>query len=624
MRYYNHLQLYIWVLLTISISAVAQNDREIKYDANTTRYFQAENITDHIDTLYKLDTTLEQFHQYDFRYFGRYPYQTLGVQGTAAKPLNYDVDRIPGTKLGYDLYTPYSYQNEDVQYYDTYSPFSQIEFIQSNNRILHFEGMFTRNFGSNLNAGFKLKRFTAANQIGEVSQNAKFSDHYSGQLFTSIQSNNQRYHLLGNYRYMRMIVNETGGYFLDSNDVLIDSLFGEIEERALNGVETQDRRNDWYLYQEYNFTADSSKNGFYIYNRFDKLNQKVQIKDDEVANNIDFYRFVPTSDTSNIFDSIVFREYKNEIGLKYQDEMIFASAYYKVRTYDFQISDSTYRLDWQLENHYGSRVRIQPVDWASIRLSYNGFTYKNTTYRQLEADLKSKFVDINYYRGTNLISLADKNLPSQWNSFRTQGPESLKTTNATTNFLVKLNYPGKQFKASLAYQRSTESNFRYLDQTDYQLKGSKIGLSTFKGSYWLQLGPFHFLGDLTYNIFDDENSPLRLPGVLANQEVYFQHYIYRKKVLYQIGFDVGYRSSFFADGYMPIYFLYAVQNDVELADYTVIDFFANFQIKQRFTVSLRIPHLNQGFGSKQGYQVTPFYLGQDRTFEVGIKWRFYD
>ena len=94
-------------------------------------------------------------------------------------------------------------------------------------------------------------------------------------------------------------------------------------------------------------------------------------------------------------------------------------------------------------------------------------------------------------------------------------------------------------------------------------------------------------------------------------------------MLYQIGFDIGFRSGYNAPAYQPIFQGFFNQSTYTVQDYVKVDFFANFQIRSQFVGGIRVFHLNNGLGAGS-YQASPLYLGQQRAFELMINWKFYN
>ncbi len=88
----------------------------------------------------------------------------------------------------------------------------------------------------------------------------------------------------------------------------------------------------------------------------------------------------------------------------------------------------------------------------------------------------------------------------------------------------------------------------------------------------------------------------------------------------QIGFDVTYYSSYYADAYMPALGLFYRQNQKLVGNYPFADFFLNMKVKHvRFF--FKTEHLNSGLVP---VYLVPNYPAPDRAVKVGVSWVFYD
>jgi hypothetical protein len=89
----------------------------------------------------------------------------------------------------------------------------------------------------------------------------------------------------------------------------------------------------------------------------------------------------------------------------------------------------------------------------------------------------------------------------------------------------------------------------------------------------------------------------------------------------QIGFDVSFYSSYYADAYMPALGQYYLQNRKLIGNYPFIDFFFNMKVKHA-NIFFKSEHVNSGFMG--AYYLAPHIPAPDRSFKVGIRWMFYD
>ena len=94
------------------------------------------------------------------------------------------------------------------------------------------------------------------------------------------------------------------------------------------------------------------------------------------------------------------------------------------------------------------------------------------------------------------------------------------------------------------------------------------------------------------------------------------------KFPFQIGFDVFYFSSYYANSYVPALTLFKIQDNVKVGDYPFIDLFINLQVKD-VSMFFKIDHLNSGFMGNNFY-LTPNYPTNTRAFKFGFNWLFND
>jgi len=98
--------------------------------------------------------------------------------------------------------------------------------------------------------------------------------------------------------------------------------------------------------------------------------------------------------------------------------------------------------------------------------------------------------------------------------------------------------------------------------------------------------------------------------------------IISKVMHFQVGADTRYNSNFYADAYEPATARFYLQNTQLIGKYPYIDLHANLKLKRtRFFFIL----MNAGSGLVgNNYYVAPNYPYYRRTFRLGISWSFYD
>jgi hypothetical protein len=114
---------------------------------------------------------------------------------------------------------------------------------------------------------------------------------------------------------------------------------------------------------------------------------------------------------------------------------------------------------------------------------------------------------------------------------------------------------------------------------------------------------------------------LHLPDLSAFVSAYYQFTI--SKVLFtQIGSDVRYNTKYYADAYAPNTGLFYLQNETQYGNYPYIDVYASVRLK-RTRVFFKM--MNIGTNFLDGiYMTTPGYPMNRSTFRLGVSWAFYD
>jgi hypothetical protein len=114
---------------------------------------------------------------------------------------------------------------------------------------------------------------------------------------------------------------------------------------------------------------------------------------------------------------------------------------------------------------------------------------------------------------------------------------------------------------------------------------------------------------------------LEIPTFVFRNSTYLQTLI--AKVLYvQVGIDLRYESSYYADNYNPATGLFYRQDDLEIGNYPWLDAFFNFKLK-RTRVYVKYSNIGTQFFDG-GYFTSPAYPEQIAALSFGVSWSFYD
>ncbi|NQU53159.1 MAG: putative porin [Bacteroidetes bacterium] len=114
---------------------------------------------------------------------------------------------------------------------------------------------------------------------------------------------------------------------------------------------------------------------------------------------------------------------------------------------------------------------------------------------------------------------------------------------------------------------------------------------------------------------------VHLPDLSAFVSTYFQFVV--SKVLYtQIGADARYNTKYYADAYAPSTGLFHLQNKKKYGNFPYMDVYVNARLK-RTTIFFNLMNIGTNFINRE-YITTPTYPMNRSTYRFGVSWAFYD
>lgn len=115
---------------------------------------------------------------------------------------------------------------------------------------------------------------------------------------------------------------------------------------------------------------------------------------------------------------------------------------------------------------------------------------------------------------------------------------------------------------------------------------------------------------------------LQLPLFAYGNISYYEKALFQKALTIQVGFDLYYNTSYYADAFMPATGIFYRQDKREVGNYPFVDAFLNWKIK---SVRLFIKYTNTLTGlAGYNYFTTYGYPMNDRGLRFGFSWTFYD
>lgn len=634
-----------------SQSQILDDSTKQVYGPLTTRHLLENDLLKDRDTTYAVDTAMDNIHNYNFVNRSGNRYADLGNLGTPLRPVFYAPPARIGTYLGIDAYTPYAFAPDEVKYYDTKSPYTSMRYVQGGLLQQVLEVGHSRNVNPRWDVGIDYRRLTSAKQFGfqgRQGREERQADHHSVVAYTRWLSKDSAYHLLVHFSHLNHVLNDQGGLLgaLGLNqrqDSLLDNfdLNGRSQlAPSLNSqqqVRSNDFRNHWHVYHQYKFG-----NGFQVYHVFDRQTQRYSYQDLEpryenfarLRNGRHFYPDRFPNDTTRTFyfsddatrDQTRFVLYENTAGLKGTfrgwDYRLFA------RRRDFSVNYQSLRgLPTGPTNTPYEPVTVRRAEnflgaWGQYRFSKRIKLYAEGEYLlfrdyRLAGTFESPWFRAGYVSMLYSPTLVQQRMSS--NHFRWDNDFSAVSMN---QLFGQLNLRAGKLHLAPQVSLTNLANYIYFDAQAAPQQSTPFQIIQLGGTLAYHGRVFHAINEVHFTEVTTNADVLRIPQVFANARWYLEGPLFRKALYLQIGLDVHYKSTYFADAYMPATGQFHLQDEFLVNAYPVVDAFANARIN-RVRLFVKFAHANQGFPGN-GYFISPYFPGQRRTFGFGVIWPLFD
>lgn len=520
-----------------------------------------------------------------------------------------------------------------MRYYRARTPYTEITALFGMKKEQFSKLLHTQNINKQWNIAIHMLRIRSEGFYQRQNcsdNNVSFSTNYG--------SKNNRYSVLANAIVSSIRSDENGGIKYDS--VFEERLLGnkKLISVRLADARTKRRHREVYLKQSLYFGKKEN-----VMKEDSVIGKRIQptssISYSFNANDLDF-SYTEAKLDSNYYENIFFdsiqtrdsthsEEFIHGIGLQtilLRKIRINADAEQSNRRFVQYNDDSTRILD---SNFISQSVRI-------VLSNQTGHANKRKISWRAgkEYIIKGPFeFDDHVFGHISYVSKKDKKI-----SF------DIHTTSRSVPFLYN-HYVSNHFwwKNNLETMYETNMSLRYKDKKNKLHAGAEmshiVGYVYFDSTFLpkqhdtaiqirsafiqknLHMKHFGFNNRITWQDVSDPDV-LRLPQFTTNHSIYYEGKWFRKAVDVQLGLDITYYSSYFADAYMPALGQFYLQNEKEFGNYPFVDFFFNMRVRHA-KIFFKSEHVNSGF-TGPNYFLAPHMPAPDRSIKVGVRWTFYD
>ncbi|WP_133553675.1 putative porin [Algoriphagus boseongensis] len=583
------------------------------YGPKTSLFFYEKDIKRNSLKLFEQDTLLTNFHNYDPVAKNSWKYQDLGNIGSAAKPVFYQAPELIGATSGFHAYDLYFVDPAKRRFFDTKSPFTEMSaFFGGGNRNM-LDIYFARNINPRWNVGFDFKTERIRKTLNPNGRDDHMVEQNAYGFHTNYRSENGRYWFLGAFSRMRHLVNEIGGIIPPELDETSVYFTYEDAKVWLRNSQASDLRQDSHFYHEYKLG-----NGLQVYHVFDRKNQKMRFTANLNTSDSLFFNKERFNNPDTTQNRSSFSEWRNEFGIKGTVKGFYYNAFAKLRNAKMESPFFPEKKENYNEFYLGGELIGKLSDKWSIQADGE---YLLADAFKIHGLFISPWLELEYtkalYRPTSMQQIYFGNHYQWENDFSNIGMDQVKGR-------VKLDFEKFRIRPTLSISRVNNYVYFGEDKQVAQAEGEAFMLMPgIEGSF--QVGKkFKWDFEVIYTeVTGSASDKFRIPNLYANTRFYFDSPAFNEHVFVQMGVDIRYKSSFFAEAYNPSYQQFYLQNGFDVYAYPVVDVFLDFRIN-RTRVLLKYNHLNAGLMKNEGYFVTPDYTGYRSFLDLGISWYLFD
>ncbi len=602
----------------------AREERQVKtgnYGAHTTRFTFEENFKFNNIKFSNPDTIPDNLHRFSDLEKNGHLIQNLGNIGTPFRSLLFEPSTTIGRTSGYHVYDEFYTRPEEIRYYDTRSPYTDVFAAFGGGGRAVTNVTFALNDSVHFNIGFNFNAIRADKQLAFLTRGDRSVKSNDWNIFGFLRPKKlPKYLMLFNMTQFDHEVNEQGGII----DPAIDtsnpdaSFFGYAEANViLDDAFSTDKRGGFHIYQQYDL--DSIFQAYHTFNYLEQITRFDDVYDitrSSTTSDSLLYDPVNVDSTGTIAQRTTFREVLNELGLKGRTKKFSYTLFYKNRLLTYDVAQITSKVN-ETEHYVGGTLRQQIT--PKIFLTASGELLLGGNY-YAQGKFTSDFFDATYSRVNSRPSfLVDRfeGEQRQWtNTFDNQISDNLKGT-------IKLQSGNMSFRPFLRFNRIT--NYTYFDENRAPAQATNDVVLLSPGFHldWKVSSKWNWSTSLHYNsVSGGSSDTYRLPEVLALTQFAYKNLLFDGKMIIHTGVDVHFRSSYFGQAYDPNAQQFYLQNTFQQDAFAKVDLFLNFKVKT-FLFFLKSGHFNQGL-TNDGYFITPFFTGTGRTLDMGVRWSFYD
>ena len=611
-------------------------NRSTKLNKNPDAKIQDYLIISRSNDTVAVDTslTIEKYHKINFLRkddFDLIPFSNTGV---AYNTLSfYGINSINPKMGASNKY--YSYDSvDDVVYYDLPTPFTELMYRSVFEQGQLLDAVYSVNTSRQFNFSISRKGLRSlGNYQNFISSSSNFK------ISTNYFSKNKKYRFRTHYTNQKLFSEQNGG--INNSDILnFENGNSQFLDRGVFDPNFENAHNEFlgkrfYVDQSYVLIDKDS-----ISNSNLELFNSIYLEEKK-------YKFQQSASDEFFGDSFVSQEINDKIllnslnlhaGLIYNSD-IFGKINLGLRYVSDNYSLENYQIDQYIDNTQSINSKttfitaeyLKTFSKIELNAKTENFIFGDNKSNMFSSSIMLQLKNNNSFTANYKLFSSVPNYNfllhrSNYENYNWNNQFDNTITNSISlglklNEIIDINVDLISVKKHIQFEKIVND---LADSGEYSIlpiqQNGNLDILKLQLARKINFGKFSIDSKLLFqkSLSDDI---INLPQIVSRNTVYFSTDMFKKALFLQTGFGVKYFSKFYMNGYDPLLSELYIQNEKEIGEFPIIDFFINAKIQQT-RLYFKFEHFNSSF-TGYNYYSAPNYPYRDFSFRFGLVWNFF-
>ncbi len=588
-----------------------------------------------------VDTTLAIKKEYDYNYlrrdiFGLMPFPNEGQTYTT---LDFGLNKFnPYPEFGFKAKHFNYLEVNDIQYYSVATPLTELYFKTVMEQGQNVDALITLNTSERFNFSIAFKGLRSLGKyINQLTSAGNFR--FTSSYFTK----NKKYYANFHFTGQDLLNGENGGLTIPSDFESEDDTFKNRPRLQVFLSDAKSFLKGKRLFLDHSFrinSKDANNNLFITHqlnyeHKFFEYNQAT-LKSQIGTGMATFNRFgdVPSTENIKINDHTRYDRLYNKFGAIYENKTLGKVQFF-IENFNYKyfyklvqtVESVTYPNQLKATiNSIGGQYEYRKNKWNGKAMLSNSISTQ--AFRNFDANLEYQINNKNKvsFQYQNISKLPNHNftlnqstyISYNWlKNFKNEKINNIVVTantqwvNATAQFTTLNDY---------LYFQDVQQEANQQLVTPHQYSGT-INYLSLKAAKEIKYKKWALDNTFLYQKVTQNNAILNVPELTLRSTIYFSDNVFKKAMFLQTGIIINYFTKYYANDYNPILGEFFVQNQKQIGEFPMLDFFVNARVKQT-RIFLKAEHFNSSFTGNTYYSApnTPYH---DFMIRFGLVWNFF-